>query len=90
MKYSGMNRCYSTSFDTWSQAAAQVYSEVNAVLSQVSGEQMVSHEIFDNGVRRVEYGSGVAIYIKYSDRELEADGVSVPALGYTVKQGVGK
>lgn len=90
MKYSGMNRCYSTSFDTWSQAAAQVYSEVNAVLSQVSGEQMVSHEIFDNGVRRVEYGSGVAIYINYSDRELEADGVSVPALGYTVKQGVGK
>ena len=85
MKYSGMNRCYSTSFRVWSEIAAQVYSEVNAVLSQVSGEQMVSHEIFDNGVRRVEYSNGVAIYVNYSSQELEADGLLVPAVGYTVR-----
>ena len=55
------------------------------MLSQVSGEQMVSHEIFDNGVRRVEYSNGVAIYVNYSSQELEADGLLVPAVGYAVR-----
>ena len=85
MKYSGMNRCYSTSFDTWAPKAAEVYSEVNAVLGQVSGEQMVSHEILDNGIRKVAYGNGITIFINYSGQELNAEGVLVPGMGYTVR-----
>lgn len=84
MKYSGMNGNYSTTFHNWKDKAAQVYAEVNSVLSQVSGEQMVSHEILENGVRRVSYGNGVTIYVNYSQENLEADGRIVPALGYTV------
>ena len=84
MKYSGMNGSYSTSFDTWKEVAAQVYAEVNAVLSRVSGEQMVSHEILENGVRKVGYSNGVTIYVNYSQENLEADGLTVPGLGYAV------
>lgn len=82
MKYSGMNGSYSTSFDTWGKKAAEVYTEVNSVLSRVSGEQMVSHEILENGVRKVVYGNGVTIYVNYSQENLTADGLTVPALGY--------
>ena len=85
MKYSGMNRCYSTSFDTWAPKAAEVYSEVNAVLGQVSGEQMVSHEILENGIRKVVYGNGITIFINYSGQERNAEGVTVPGMGYTVQ-----
>lgn len=82
MKYSAMNSDYSTAFATWSEMAAKVYAEVNAVLRQVSGEQMISHEVLPNGVRKVGYGNGITIYINYSGEELEADGLSIPALGY--------
>ena len=84
MKYSSMHSDYSTAFTTWSEKAAEVYGEVNAVLRQVSGEQMVAHEIMANGIRKVTYGSGVTIYINYTQQALEADGLTVPALGYTV------
>lgn len=85
MKYSGMNCCYSTSFDAWAQKAAEIYNEVNVVLGQVSGEKMVSHEIMENGVRKVVYSNGISIYVNYSGQELEADGIRVPALGYAVR-----
>ena len=67
-----------------SEKAAEVYSEVNAVLRQVSGEQMVGHEILPNGIRKVTYGNGITLYINYTGQALEAEGLSVPALGYTV------
>lgn len=82
MKYSAMSSDYSTTFATWSQKAADVYGEVNAVLRQVSGERMVSHEILQNGLRKVCYSNGIAIYINYTSQELEADGLTIPALGY--------
>ncbi len=85
MKYSGMNAKYATTFANWSEKAAEVYHEVNDVLSQVSGEKIVSHEIFDNGVRKVVYSNQVTIYVNYSNQELSADGLTVPALGYIVK-----
>lgn len=85
MKYSALNVDYSTTFSVWSQTAADVYAEVNTVLSQVSGEQMVSHEILENGVRKVTYSNGITIYVNYSAKELQADGLTVPALGYTVQ-----
>ena len=85
MKYSGMNMYYATTFDSWAQTAAEVYGEVNAVLGQVSGERMVSHEIMENGVRKVVYSNGISIYINYSGQDLEANGVLIPALGYAVR-----
>lgn len=84
MKYSGMNAKYATTFANWSEKAAEVYHEVNDVLSQVSGEKMVSHEILASGVRKIVYSNQVTIYVNYSNQELSADGLTVPALGYVV------
>lgn len=85
MKYSGLNSSYATTFDTWYPAAVSVYGEVNEVLSRVSGASMVSHQVLDNGVRRIGYSNGVVIYVNYSEEVLTADGISVPAMGYAVR-----
>lgn len=84
MKYSAMSSDYSTTFAVWSEKAAEVYKEVNAALSRVSGEEMTAHEILPNGIRKVVYSNGVTIYINYSSQNLSADGISVPAMGYAV------
>ncbi len=85
MKYSGLNGSYSTTFSIWKDTAVSVYEEVNGVLSQVSGQTVVSHKILENGVRAVTYSNGITVYVNYSGQALTADGVTVPALGYTVK-----
>lgn len=85
MKYSGLNSFYSTTFATWADTAAQVYSQVNSVLSQVSGETVAEHRVISEDVRAVTYSNGITIYVNYSSADVTVDGVTVPALGYTVK-----
>lgn len=85
MKYSGLNGKYSTTFSTWAETAASVYGEVNEALSQVTGAQMEHHEILANGLRKVTYSNGISIYINYTETDLSADGITVPAMGYSVK-----
>lgn len=85
MKYSGLNSNYATTFSVWADKAAQVYSEVNGALSQVTGATVESHEILENGLRKVSYSNGVTVYVNYSAAELTADGIRVPAMGYAVK-----
>lgn len=85
MKYSGLNMNYSTTFATWKDKAVAVYEELDAVLSQVSGETMVAHEILQDGVRKVTYSNDVVIYVNYNNADVLADGVNIPAMGYVVR-----
>lgn len=84
MKYSGLNNLYATTFSTWVDDAKQVYDEVNAVLGDVTGETIVAHEILASGVRKVTYSNGTCIYVNYTQRDVTADGVQIPAKGYAV------
>lgn len=86
MKYSGMNRYYSTTFGVWMNDAVELYQEVDQVLSQVNGATMVSHELLEDNVRRVIYSNGVEILVNRSAETVTVDGVSVPAMGYQVTQ----
>ncbi len=85
MKYSGMNTHYSATFSTWVDTAAQVYAEVSGVLSKVTGETILSHEILDSGVRKVTYSNGVTVYVNYGKQAAFADGIQIPAMGYEVR-----
>ena len=85
MKYSGVNRFYSTCFNTWKDTAVEVYSELADVLSPVTGARMLSHEILDEGVRKTVYSNGTAIFVNYNAEPVTVDGVRVPAMGYAVQ-----
>ena len=85
MKYSGMNSNYATTFANWSEKAAEIYHEVNGVLSQVSGAVMESHEILANGIRKIGYSNGVTIYVNYTDTAQNADGIRIGAMSCEVR-----
>lgn len=85
MKYSGLNRFYSTTFETWVQDAADCYDILNEVLSPVSGQRMHSHEILEHNVRHVTYENGYEIYVNYNDFNVQLNGLQIPAMGYLVK-----
>ncbi len=85
MKYSGVSRFYTTCFDTWKDKAAEVYGELDSVLSQVTDQRMVGHEILPDGVRKTLYSGGTAIYVNYGDEPADVDGLRIPAMGYAVQ-----
>ena len=85
MKYSGVSRFYTTCFDTWKDKAAEVYGELAGVLSQVTDQRMVGHEILPDGVRKTLYSGGTAIYVNYGDQPADVDGLRIPAMGYAVQ-----
>ncbi len=84
MKDTGMNRYYATTFDTWKGEAIEIYNKVNEALKQVSGAQIVNHEI-SGDVRCITYSNGVSIYVNYADEAQTMNGVTVPAMSYEME-----
>ncbi|MBR3763210.1 MAG: hypothetical protein IKK57_01490 [Clostridia bacterium] len=88
MKYTGLNKYYSTTFDSWAEDAAENYAFVNGALSHVSNAFMVNREVITATLVRVDYSNGVSIYINYGSEAAQADGCTVEPMSYFVKGGV--
>lgn len=86
MKYTGLHKYYSTSYEIWKEEAVNMYRDVNEVLSQVSGEAMIDYEIIKKGVKKVTYSNGIIIYINYLSEDVVVDGVTIPAKGYETRE----
>ncbi|MBN1777796.1 MAG: hypothetical protein JW811_06695 [Clostridiales bacterium] len=84
MKYTGLNRYYATTFDSWKQSAAELYLELNEALAPVSGVQMLSHRRVGD-VAKVTYANGVTIYVNYGAEEAEMDSLPIPPQDYIVE-----
>lgn len=85
MKYTGLNRYYSTQYDIWKDSAVNMYQMVNDALKYVSGAEMVRHEILNGSVRRITYSNGCVIYTNPSDQDARVDGITVKAKSYEVE-----
>lgn len=84
MKYSGLNMYYATTYANWSQTAAETYRTLSEALDPVMGAEMIRHEALENGLRKVTYDNGVCIYVNYTDKDIEQDGILVPAKDYEI------
>lgn len=82
MKYTGLNRYFTTTFATWKDEAVRTYQYLNEALAPVRGATITAHDTIDNDVVRVRYDNGVTFYINYSSKAARADGQTVPALSY--------
>lgn len=84
MKYTGLNRFYSTTFDTWKEVATSLYQEVNQVLSKVEGCFILEHKRLDSGVVKMTYSNGAVIYINRQASAAQADGILLDAGSYKI------
>ncbi len=87
IKYTSSADEYSIQYNIWLEDAISTYNEVNEALGKVNDSHIISHEILENGVRKVSYDNEVVIYVNYSDESLEADGIEVEAKSYAMKGG---
>ncbi len=85
MKNTALSKFYATKYENWSGDAVEMYNTVNSALSKVSGETVVEHEILQDGVRKITYSNGAAIYVNYTAEDVTVDGVAVPAENFIVE-----
>lgn len=83
------NSIISARYENWIDTAVDQYKQAGSLLSRVADQTVVSHEILrENGeLVRVIWSDGTEVLVNYSDRDTDVGGVSVPALGFAVKEG---
>lgn len=85
--YTNSSDVYSAEYAVYREQIIEYYKELKAVNEAVSGSCITGHEIMENGLTVVTYDNGVSIYINYSESDITADGVTVPALAYQIVAG---
>ena len=59
-------------------------TKLREVAALLEGAYIVDHEKMDNGVTKVTYDNGVAVYVNYSQSKATVDGYEVEAMSYKV------
>lgn len=87
VKKTGLNHLYAC---TWSQQAESLtgwYGELQEVLGDVWGTQMIDVTVITNEARAVTYANGTRIAVNYGEKPVKWKGQTVPAGGYFVYDG---
>ncbi len=87
LKYTGLNRYYSTSYQTWMEDAVAIYSKANEVLTKVAGCTITEHEILAEGVKKITYSNGYVFYINTTENPVTIDQMTIEANSYVVEGG---
>lgn len=85
--YTNSSDVYSSEYNVYRDQIIDYYKELKEVNEAVNGSFIIGHKAMDNGLTVVTYDNGVSIYINYSESDITADGVTVPALAYQIVAG---
>lgn len=66
LRYTHVEYLYTTEYDVWKDVIKDTYQDVSSILSDVSGEKMLSHRYIASGVAEITYESHV-IYVNYTE-----------------------
>ena len=85
--YTNSSDVYSSEYTVYKEQIISYYNELKTVNEAINGSFITAHDIMENGLTVVTYDNGITIYINYSESDITADGVTVPALGYQIVAG---
>jgi len=84
LKETEYNSLFTSTFDVWEDRVVTIYNEFKQNLGSVYGQQMILHEILDDGVVRVGYEDGTLIYLNYNNEDANISGLTIPAKDYII------
>ncbi len=82
--YTNSKDLYSLKYSSYSDTIIDYDAQLRALAEQVEGAYIVAHETLENGLVKVSYSNGIAVFVNYTENALTADGVTVEALSYKV------
>ncbi len=81
-----LSELYSSSYRFWENRAKKSYKGIEAFNSAVKGSCILRHERIADDVYCTTYENGAKVYVNYSDSDFGWNDISVPGLGYLIKE----
>jgi len=78
---------YTSEYSVLKEKIQEYDAAIGEVLSKVEGVGIAEHRYLTDSVVSVLYKNGVEIWINYGSTDYSAEGVTVPALSYSYKEG---
>ena len=78
---------YAHYYGYWMDEALESYQELNSVLKEVRGANIILHENLGDHVYRTHYSNGTTITVNYNDQDRIIDGQVIKAQNYQVNRG---
>lgn len=87
LKRTMIDNLFSSKFADWMDRSVEEYSQVEAVLNQVSYEPIINHEMLQSGVYSTTYANGIKVIVNYNKTAVTAEGLVIAGYGFEVKGG---
>ena len=80
---------YALNYEQWLEHATAYYKRANEALKPLSNQTISDHRrlMAEQDVFVTVYSSGAKVYVNYTDTEIEAEGVKIPARDFIVVAG---
>lgn len=89
IKNDGYDDLYCITAENWLEEIKNNYQKVKAATAGTEGQKIVSHKKAAEGVFCTQYENGISIWVNYNARDVELDGMKIPALDCYVNGGAG-
>lgn len=87
LKDSDFSYLFSAQFSLLEEEIKAVYEECEFIRDQIGTDEIVDHEVLEDGVYRTTYGNGTEVLVNYNLYDVTlADGTQLPAEGYLIKE----
>lgn len=77
---------FSINFNDWESTINEVYHKVSEALNAVEGAYIEKHTVLAEGVVKVDYSSGVSIYVNYNEKEFTVDNKTISGSSYMIEE----
>lgn len=75
---------YSCYYRDWLTSAAEIYQELEGVLSKVVDQRIIDHVRLADNVYQTVFENGVSVVVNYGSDKVEIDGLEVDGVSYIV------
>lgn len=77
---------FSVDYDILKVEIVDSYNYIEKVFSKTNGSAVTGHRILADGITVTTYGNSTEVYVNMSEKDYMADGITVKAMDYLVKE----
>lgn len=82
-----LSDAYSSQYSLWSERASLGQKELEKISSMIDGSSIAEHCCLADNIYSVRYENGIVVYVNYNSSDVTVQDITVPSLGYLVKEG---
>lgn len=90
LMYTDYQSLFTAQYTAWIDEVSEIaQAYTHGDLKEIRTALMMEHTALATDVYRIRYSNGMAVYVNYTETEVQADGVTIPAKDYlVVKEGL--